>query len=495
MAEIINTQDWGTPLSPMQKRWVYNGLDCCVTVEVLKQLLPKLEKPHIYQFTRAMNDIARQMTETGVAIDPRAREEKERTERAHLEQVKLRLEHLLSAFGYTSFNPGSHYQVKELAYEVLGLKRRYDHKAKKDGEDKLTSSRQALESLRDDKLAYRPIFDLILEYRDSQKRLGTIKTKLSQGRWHAAFNVVGTETGRWSSSSSHHGFGANLQNITSNLRDMFIADSGYKLAYIDLEQAESRIVAMLVYLTTGDRNLLDACHSGDLHTSVASMVWPEVVSDRPSAEQLFYRDKTYRDMAKGSGHATNYYATPFALSRQFHYPIKVAESFRDRYFKAFPGIKKWHTYVTQQLQTKFFIDSPYGRRRYFFNRPYEDQTIREAIAYAPQSAIGDLLNEGAHRINQHFPQVKLLANVHDALLLEYPENEESQLLPQLISAMEIPIEYDMGTGRSINMTIPAEAAVGWNWGYSNVDGLKKWKGIDERTRQWNPQTKILDRSL
>ena len=41
--KIINTAEADPKsLSAQEREWVYNGLDCCVTAEVLDQLLPQL---------------------------------------------------------------------------------------------------------------------------------------------------------------------------------------------------------------------------------------------------------------------------------------------------------------------------------------------------------------------------------------------------------------------------------------------------------------------
>ena len=85
---------------------------------------------------------------------------------------------------------------------------------------------------------------------------------------------------------------------------MFVADPGFKICGIDLEQAESREVGWLSGIICGDWSYLDACYSGDLHTLVARTAWPELPwtddakLDRAVADTPFYRHLTYRDMAK-----------------------------------------------------------------------------------------------------------------------------------------------------------------------------------------------------
>ncbi|MGH7239436.1 MAG: hypothetical protein ACREHG_05135, partial [Candidatus Saccharimonadales bacterium] len=100
----------------------------------------------------------------------------------------------------------------------------------------------------------------------------------------------------------------NLQNITEELRHIFIADKGYKLVGIDAEQSDSRMVGYMCGLLFDDWTYLDACESGDLHTFVARLTWPDlgwngnIKKDRKIADRRFYRHFSYRDTCKRLGH-------------------------------------------------------------------------------------------------------------------------------------------------------------------------------------------------
>src|SRR6516165_6883191 len=77
---------------------------------------------------------------------------------------------------------------------------------------------------------------------------------------------------------SDFGTGTNLQNIEDRLRSVFVADKGMKFAYVDLEQAESRLVGAIEWNLFRDGTYLDACESGDLHTSVCRLAWGSAVN-------------------------------------------------------------------------------------------------------------------------------------------------------------------------------------------------------------------------
>jgi DNA polymerase I-like protein with 3'-5' exonuclease and polymerase domains len=117
----------------------------------------------------------------------------------------------------------------------------------------------------------------ILALRDIAKKIGVLKTSIDpDGRMRTSYNIAGTTTGRFSSSLSDFGTGGNLQNLEERLRRPFVADPGMKFAYIDLEQAESRLVGAIEWNLFGDGRYLDACESGDLHTSVCRLAWTEL---------------------------------------------------------------------------------------------------------------------------------------------------------------------------------------------------------------------------
>ena len=291
------------------------------------------------------------------------------------------------------------------------------------------------------------------------------------------------------------------------------ADDGYRAVSTDLEQAESRVVAGLVWEATGDRGYLDACLSSDLHTTVVQMAWPErawkpndhahnrTLADGPCDLHPSY---TYRDVAKRIGHGSNYGGTPFGIAQAVGIPSPVVEAFQRRYFAAFPGIPAWHLHVRNQLQSNLYLDTPLLRRRYFFARPNEDSTLREAIAFVPQSTVAELLNMimlkcwlRSFNANDPLFSLQLLLQNHDAFLFQIPMSHDLSVTIHEVNHefTTTTIPFARGDER-IDLAIPGEFVTGWNWAYAdndpdktkwhfrdgNPDGLRKWKGSDERRR-------------
>lgn len=457
----------------------------------------------IYNFERGLQAPALEMMLRGISIDEIPRREQIERIAQTVARLQTYLDQLAMAVWGIGLNPNSSKQLLAFFYSVLKVKPQYKFYK---GKRTQTCNREALEKLQIYFHA-RPFCKLILALRDQLKLRTVLLSGVdSDGRIRASYNVAGTETGRWSSSENAFGTGTNLQNITENLRYIFIADPGMKIAYCDLEQAESRAVGMICLALFGDSRYIDACESGDLHTSVCKMAWPDLPwpgtpsGDREVADTIFYRDFSYRDMAKRGGHGTNYRGQPPTMARHLKVEPKIIETFQHKYFTAFPAIQQWHHHVVQQLQLHGKLTTFLGRTRHFFGRLNDDTTAREAIAYEPQSVVGEVMNLGIYNLQKSLAsRIHLLAQIHDAVMFQYPEEEESTILPLAISALRVPL-----TIASRTFTIPIEPAVGWNWGkcktlkngqIQNPDGLLKWKGQDSRKRIIRHDTPLLHRFI
>ncbi len=576
---IMNGQhpDFLNGLDKDHVHWCYNGLDSAVTLRVHSKLKPLVEaSPHAstsYRFVRAMQGPAMAMMNRGIHVQQQVRQD----ETARYQNIRAKAQALLDILAdavwgpetyairtktrecYTplgkrgqplaprtrtvvcdtiaqrprGLNPNSPTQVLAFFNGALKCEVVYEIRKTAAGTERTpTANDKALRKWaerrtkgpgvdpRDRSVApvkiASPFVSLILAIRDADKMLAVLRTPLdSDGRMRCSYNVVGTENGRWSSSKNAFGRGTNLQNITPSMRRMFCADDGHRLVSTDLEQAESRLVAGLVWQSTGDDGYWQACLSGDLHTQVCIMAWPELgwtsddkenrkIAERPCADILSY---SYRDVAKRLGHGSNYRGSPFGISQAVGIPAKIVEDFQARYFRAFPAIPKWHEWTQTHLRTHQYLDTPLGRRRWFFGRPAEDSTLREAIAFVPQSTVGELLNLIMYRVWErsllppthpnHLP-IQLLLQNHDAFAFQC---RETSSLAWIIEEVNYEFQRTMiplsrGEERR-TLNIPGEFVTGYNWAYrdtspdqanwtfedGNCDGLVKFKGEDNRVRK------------
>jgi DNA polymerase-1 len=481
-------------LSAVEKEWCYNALDVVVTREVLDVLLPQLDREtaRTYSFSRDLQAPILEMRCRGVLIDQARRAEVIDEYFTKLDQLEEQLNRIVGhGLGLWQFNWRSNKDLHLLFYDHLGLP-----PIRRGGRP--TVNREALEKL-ESYFSARLIVAHMLVMRDMQKKISMLKTEIdSDGRMRTSYNIAGTTTGRLSSSFSEFGTGTNLQNIEESLRSVFVADPGYKLAYLDAEQGESRVVGAIEGNLFDDWRYLDACESGDLHTNVAKLCWDDLpwtgnlADDRKLAEQPYYRHYDRRFMCKKIGHGTNYGGKPRTLAAQAKVDIGIIEDFQPKYFRAFPAHLRWHARVDRTLREDGYLTTLTGRKRWFFGRRNDDSTLREAIAYDPQGSLADILNRGMLQVWQD-RTCQLLMQIHDAILIQYPQDQEDAVVRRVLERLASPITLDNGR----QFVIPYGVATGWNWGKfdeeSNPDGLKSYKGGDQRKR--TPPVAILDRSL
>jgi DNA polymerase I len=490
------------PLSATEQHWLYNSLDCCLTHEIFHVIEPQLDETTraTYEFSKALQASVLEMRLRGILVDQERRAEVIAEYEKQINFLSSNLDRIMiEGLGITGFNWRSPKQLLDLFYGVLGLPPIKKRNSK--GIYAPTVDRDALEKL-DVHFVAQPLISHILALRDIGKKIGVLRTEIdSDGRMRTSYNIAGTTTGRFSSSLGDFGTGTNLQNIESRLRSVFIADPGMKFAYIDLEQAESRLVGAIEWELFHDGRYLDACESGDLHTTVCRLAWKDqlqwtgdIKADRELADAPFYRQHSYRHMAKVLGHGTNYNGKPFTMAKHTKLDQKLIGLFQDRYFAAFPAHRQWHARVAQELWTNGYLTTITGRRRWFFGRRNDDATIREAIAFNPQGSVGDILNHGMLS-TWRLGRVQLLLQIHDAILVQYPEAIESEIIPLLLKTIQHPIQLK----HNRTLIIPSEAQCGWNWGkydeQQNPDGLSKWSPTkpDARRRSRSPTTDLLDR--
>jgi DNA polymerase-1 len=504
--KIIDTQtldDTYNEFSDAEIEWLYNGLDCCLTSELRDKMLPMFDEVRLATYRRAIDMGAPflDMMLRGTLVDTDRRQlvkAQLQKELAHLESLWDRL--IVEGLGmHEKLNWKSPLQVNKLFYVVLGLPEIKARNAQ--GVMAPSVDREALEKLS----AYHTgsVFaNFILAMRDKGKAIGFLETPLDKdNRIRCNFNIAGTTTGRRSSSFSDFGTGTNLQNVDRELRYIFVPDPGKVFVNIDLEQGDSRGVGALCwdffYESHGPEfagAYLDACESGDLHTVVSRMGWPDMpwpqeqkLWKKMASETIAYRNFTIRDMAKKLGHGTNYLGQPATMAMHTKVPKKQIEDFQTNYFSAFPCVKEWQLETIRRLQRDGHLTHLYGRRRHFFGRLDDNRVHNAAIAYCPQGMTGEAINIGIMNLWLD-GNYELLIQVHDSILLQIDQKKIDLLVPRAIELLKAHLHLKGGR----DFFIPCEAKVGWNWGDESKEnpwGLKKWKG--EKTRQ--PPRRFLNR--
>jgi DNA polymerase-1 len=475
-----------------EKDQIYNALDVCITHDVFTGMFPQLDNhtAHTYAFSKALQGPTLEMRLRGVLIDQARKADVIESYYQTMEKVEAQLEKIvLDGVGMPSFNWRSPADLARLFYQELGIP-----PIRRSGRP--TVDRAARERLEVYQVASQIVLHLNL-LADIGKKISVLRTEIDDdGRIRTSYNIAGTSTGRFSSSLSEFGSGGNLQNIEESLRSILISDPGYKFAKFDAKSGESFCVGGIEWNLFRDGRYLDACESGDPHTAVARICWPNlgwtgsISRDKDLAEQPYYRHYTYRFMCKKLGHGSNYGGKPQTLADQAKIPVNVVSDFQPKYFRAFPAHLLWQDWVDTQLRKHGYLISLLGRKRYFFGRRNDPATLREAIAYDPQSSLADIVNTAM--LNIWRMGIAIIAmHDHDALTFMYPEASEATLIPLILSHLTIPVPLEHGR----TLRIPYDCKVGWNKGNydasTNPDGLRDYLGHDPRRR--TPQVNILDK--
>jgi DNA polymerase-1 len=491
---IIKTQDLSAdkPLDFTDQLLVYNGLDACITYEILDKLLPQLrpETRATYDFSRSLQGVILDMNTRGLRVDEDRRQSLLRQYRTETVQLSEQLNRIIrEGVGFQfEISPNrkhdwpSDAQLCKLFYDYMGIPAIF--KLTDEGERRLTVDRKALEKLEGYFYA-EPIVRHLYVLREHAKKIQFLSTSIDpDGRLRTAFNIAGTTTGRLASSLSDMGTGTNLQNVENRLRSVFISDPGYKFCNIDLEQSDARVCGAIHWNLFRDSRYLDLCESGDLHTGVSRIAFPNLPwtggrSDRDIANGRFYREFSYRDASKRLGHGTNYQGEPPKMARETHIPVGDIERFQRAYLPNF-AFERWWEWVADQVKSSGVITTMLGRRRKFFGHPKDPDTIRAAIAYEPQSVTADTINRGMLNV-WLANRVQLLLQVHDSILFQFPEEQEDEIVPWALGLVQQRMVLKGGR----EFMIPAEAKVGWNWSddRNDPDALRKWpeKGTRKRT--------------
>ena len=377
----------------------------------------------------------------------------------HAEATKL--EKKIWDIAGMEFNINSPKQLGEVLFDKLGLKIK---NAKKTGGGARSTKESELVKLAEAGDA--PIANLILEYRELMKLLGTyidtIPTQVdANGRLHTTLLQAGTTTGRMSSQNP------NVQNIPiktelgKRIRNAFVADKGFVLASFDYSQIELRVAAFL----SDDKKLIEIFKSGkDIHKATAAAVFG-VPEEKVDAEM--------RRRAKVINFGVMYGMGVNALKANLGKDTTRAEAqkFYDDYFKTFSGLAEYLDKVKAETSRKGFTETFYARRRYFEGINSKIPFIRAmaermAINAPIQGTEADIIKLAMIEIDAYISKhkldgdVRMLLQVHDELLFEIQESKEAKVAPEIKRIMESVLDPSKTGG----VVCLAEFETGKNWG-------------------------------
>ncbi len=382
---------------------------------------------------------------------------------------------------FPEFNPGSPDQVKMVLIH-LGYGRQITDKSKAKG---YCTDKDAMEKLSNNGCE---IASLIIKYRSVVKLVSTYLQKSldeedDDGRLRFSWLVHGTTTGRLSAPFLHQIPKSNEGRIKEgklNLRDVFIAEEGYKYIYGDYSQIEMRAMAIIAE----DEELKKVFASGqDVHIASAS-----AGLGIPYDEVSFTnRDNIGKKIGFGTifgskGHSIakgTYYEDPKDGKRKKLHLNKV-EVFIANFMAKFSGIKNFLEDVPILAASQNgLLTSVFGRDRHLvgLNDPNPGKRAhaeREGINFLIQSPAGAITIRTANAIRKmlrdslvHSDKIRLINTVHDSLAYEVKDELVDWFSKKFkeIAEREIP-ELE-------NEKFPVDIGIGSSWGDAEKDSKKK----------------------
>ena len=400
-----------------------------------RTLYEEIEMPLVY----TLYDMQR----AGILVDKQALVDYGVELRAGIEQLQARI----YAEAGEEFNINSPKQLGEILFVKLGMK---GGKKTKSG---YSTAADVLEKLAED----HEIVADILNYRTLTKLNSTYAEGLlnyiqADGRIHGEFNQMVTATGRISSTNP------NLQNIPvrtelgRRFRTVFVPKPGCVFIDADYSQVELRILASL----SGDAKLIAAYKdASDIHAVTASQVF-HVPLEEVTPE--------LRRNAKAVNFGIVYGISAFGLSEGLSISRSEAKEYIERYFAAYPDVKKYLDGEVAFAHEHGYVKTIFGRRRpvpdinasNFMRRSFSE---RVAMNSPIQGSAADIMKKAMNEVNRALRAggyaSRIVLQVHDELLIEAPAAEQEAVKALLVDKMQHAVD--------LAVELVADANVGMNW--------------------------------
>ena len=280
-----------------------------------------------------------------------------------------------------------------------------------------------LHSTSDDELAKysdeHEVIKLLRKYRKLQTKIKTYGEKLKSfidddGRIRADWRLIGAKSGRMSCNNPP------LQAMPGSSREFFIAEKGHKLVCADYSQVELRVLASI----SGDENLINYFkNSVDLHTGTASLVFKKAIEEVTKEE---------RQVAKSLNFGIVYGITAYGIQKNLRrsgleVTLEEAEDYRLEFLRVYPKVRE----LQDSLLRADYIRSLGGRRWQGSNLSMT-QRLNLPIQGSAAEGLKEALALLVERLKDSW---KLVAVVHDEILLEVPEYESEEAKNILESCM------------------------------------------------------------
>jgi DNA polymerase I len=301
-----------------------------------------------------------------------------------------------------------------------------------------TFVRKVSDSLLEEVAHFYPIAQQLLRWRELDQDRRFLKWAAGKTRVHPVWRQMRAKTSRIYASQPA------VQNVSRELRYLFVPRPGCVFVKADYAQAQLRILAHL----SEDENLMALFNTGrDPHGETAQ--WLGI--DRDSAKQVNF------GMCFGISAATLAIRISELRKSQGREPIDevTAQGYIDSFYKRFPGVGQFFANAWQALlkqrKGERITTAPSGRIRRFDTRATDAVERKFRITW-PQQMEADMIKTAMVRLDRIFHRRNMKARIvmviHDALWAECPEEEVDQVrhlvnkMMTTAASLRVPLKVD-----------------------------------------------------
>lgn len=458
---------------------LYNAADARIQACVRRAMRTDLESEQaVYAVDKANARLCRGMIISGIGVDL------ERRKWLHEEILKKQadlLEKMRALLKRPDFRP---MQLAEVRRALFTTFRAPLSASDPTGSGLPSTSQTTLERLKGSATRAGRFADLLLQWRGAAKIDGTyvyVKTQSidkpsrkhpTVARTHVNWRSYGAASGRYSCRLQSAPRAEFLKDksivLETRVREMYVAKPGCKLVYFDLSQAELRFAAYL----SADPAFMAACETGDVHTATAKKLFP-------AEAELIGRDpkgagKPFRDVEKNSIFGFIYDAAPatvFAFVRSKGLPVEM----RDILYVHEMIRSTFYVYFRYVEQNKRIVDKVGFMRCALSGRISWlgwHAGVSDVANRPVQGGIASLMNVRLPSISSRLPRgASIVAQVHDAAIMEVPERHVEAVSAIVKTAWEEPVIIPAnGYGSSLELkdgarqfVMPIDLKIGNRW--------------------------------
>jgi DNA polymerase-1 len=200
-----------------------------------------------------------------------------------------------------------------------------------------------------------------------------------------------------------------------------------------------------------DPSLIHAFNNGlDIHGHTAQQVFA-------GREDL--SDSEKRRRAKIINFSILYGSGPYSLGKELGVPFAEAKDYIDRFFLTYAGVRRFIDETLARAEQEPWVTTYLGRRRDIpeiqsSNRSVRENGQRMAVNTIIQGSAADLIKLAMIRIAEQLRGrgSRMLMQVHDELVFEYPPEEDAFLQGlvrremEQVAALKVPLKVDIKAG-------------------------------------------------